>query len=92
MTEQHPTQKPVIADSVVELIGRTPLVRLHRVVPEGAALILPDYARQARVPGVVFLPLRGTERAWSLWVAWQRGRASAAVRAIGFSTSTCFPA
>ena len=40
MTEQHPTQKPVIADSVVELIGRTPLVRLHRVVPEGAAEVL----------------------------------------------------
>jgi len=32
--------RPLIADSVLELIGRTPLVRLHNVVPEGAAEIL----------------------------------------------------
>jgi cysteine synthase len=32
--------RPVIADSVLELIGRTPLVRLHGVVPEGAAEVL----------------------------------------------------
>ena len=43
---QHTTQqdlkthKPAIADSVLDLIGRTPLVRLHRVVPEGAAEVL----------------------------------------------------
>ena len=55
---------------------------LAAVVTEGAALVLPDYARQARVPGVVFLPLKGADRAWSLWVAWQRGRASAAVKAV----------
>jgi cysteine synthase A len=29
-----------IADSVLDLIGNTPLVRLHRVVPEGAAEVL----------------------------------------------------
>ena len=32
--------RPLIADSVLELIGRTPLVRLHSVVPEGAAEVL----------------------------------------------------
>ncbi len=32
--------KPLIADSVLELIGGTPLVRLHRVVPDGAAEVL----------------------------------------------------
>jgi cysteine synthase A len=32
--------RPLIADSVLDLIGRTPLVRLHSVVPEGAAEIL----------------------------------------------------
>lgn len=31
---------PLIADSVLELIGRTPLVRLHSVVPDGAAEVL----------------------------------------------------
>lgn len=55
---------------------------LAAVVSEGAALLLPDYARQARVPGVTFVPLRGTRSAWSLWVAWQRGGASAAVKAV----------
>ncbi len=29
-----------IADSVLDVIGNTPLVRLHRVVPEGAAEVL----------------------------------------------------
>lgn len=32
--------KPVIANSVLELIGATPLVRLQRVVPEGCAEVL----------------------------------------------------
>ncbi len=34
------TVRPLIADSALELIGRTPLVRLHRVVPAGAAEVL----------------------------------------------------
>ncbi|MPZ98360.1 MAG: cysteine synthase A [Dehalococcoidia bacterium] len=33
-------QRPLIADSVVDLIGRTPLIRLQRVVPDGAAEVL----------------------------------------------------
>src|SRR5690606_27882944 len=32
--------RPLIADSVAELIGHTPLIRLQRVVPEGAAEVL----------------------------------------------------
>ena len=31
---------PLIADSVLDLVGGTPLVRLHRVVPEGAGEVL----------------------------------------------------
>ena len=31
---------PAIADSVIELVGHTPLVRLSRIVPEGAAEVL----------------------------------------------------
>ena len=38
-----------IADSVLDLIGRTPLVRLHRVVPDGAAEVLGKL--EARNPG-----------------------------------------
>lgn len=33
-------RRPAIADSVLDLIGATPLVRLRRVVPEGAAEVL----------------------------------------------------
>jgi cysteine synthase A len=32
--------RPVVAESVLELVGRTPLVRLNRVVPPGAATVL----------------------------------------------------
>ena len=43
-TTTHATEgrraQPAIADSVLDLIGETPLVRLHRVVPEGCAEIL----------------------------------------------------
>jgi cysteine synthase A len=34
------SDRPAIADSVLDLIGRTQLVRLHRVAPEGAAEVL----------------------------------------------------
>ena len=34
------TWQPLIADSVLDLVGATPLVRLNRVVPEGAAEVL----------------------------------------------------
>lgn len=33
-------QQPLIADSVVDLVGNTPLVRLNRVVPDGVAEVL----------------------------------------------------
>jgi len=39
----------VIADSVLDLIGRTPLVRLHRVAPAGGAEVLAKL--EARNPG-----------------------------------------
>jgi cysteine synthase A len=39
-TSATPHQSPLIADSVIDLIGNTPLVRLNRVVPDGAAEVL----------------------------------------------------
>ena len=39
-TTTAPHQQPLIADSVIDLIGNTPLVRLNRVVPDGAAEVL----------------------------------------------------
>jgi cysteine synthase A len=35
-----PTTRPLIADSVLDLVGATPLVRLKRVVPQDAATVL----------------------------------------------------
>ncbi len=40
MSQQDAMHKPAIADSVLDLIGRTPLLRLNRVVPKGAAEVL----------------------------------------------------
>ncbi len=40
MPETKPLTAPLIADSVLDLIGVTPLVRLGRVVPDGAAEVL----------------------------------------------------
>lgn len=34
------TARPLIADSVLEIIGQTPLIRLNRVVPAGAGTLL----------------------------------------------------
>ncbi|RLT35511.1 MAG: cysteine synthase A [Chloroflexi bacterium] len=48
-TERRFASQPLIADSVLDLIGATPLVRLHRVVPEGAAEVLGKL--EARNPG-----------------------------------------
>ena len=35
-----PQRSPGIADNVLALIGRTPLVRLHRIVPASSAMVL----------------------------------------------------
>ncbi|RJQ10583.1 MAG: cysteine synthase A [Dehalococcoidia bacterium] len=38
--EESALERPLIAASVLDLVGRTPLVRLNRVVPAGAAEVL----------------------------------------------------
>ncbi len=35
-----PTTRPLVADSVLELIGATPLVKLRRVIPQEVATVL----------------------------------------------------
>lgn len=55
---------------------------LATVVTEGAVTLMPDYAKTAAGPGVVFRPLRETNAHWDLYVAWQRGKVSEPVRAI----------
>ena len=35
-----PTARPLVADSVLDLVGATPLVKLRRVIPQGAATVL----------------------------------------------------
>lgn len=55
---------------------------LAMVVTEGAVLLLPDYAAQRPVPGVVFRPLSDTNAKWQLMVAWLRGKPSAPVKVL----------
>lgn len=55
---------------------------LATIVTEGAVTLLPDYTRKTIVPGVAFVPLQATAAKWDLWIAWQRGKISAPVRAI----------
>jgi DNA-binding transcriptional LysR family regulator len=51
------------------------------VVTDGAVSLVPDFARNARVPGVVFRPLRDVAK-WDLLVAWPRGKVSAPLRTL----------
>lgn len=55
---------------------------LSLIVTEGAVSLQPDYTKKMQVPGVVFRPLRDSTAKWELLVAWQRGKASAAVKAL----------
>jgi DNA-binding transcriptional LysR family regulator len=55
---------------------------LATVVTEEAVTLMPDYAKTAAGPGVVFRPLRDAIAHWDLYVAWQRGKVSEPVRAI----------
>jgi DNA-binding transcriptional LysR family regulator len=55
---------------------------LATIVTEGAVALLPAYTQRTLVPGVMFVPLQAPVAKWDLWVAWQRGKVSAPVRAI----------
>lgn len=55
---------------------------LSLVVTEGAVSLIPEYAADAKTPGVTYVPLKPSTLRSDLFVAWQRGRASDAVRAI----------
>ncbi len=52
------------------------------IATEGAVSLQPDYTKRTTVPGVVFRPLSDTTAKWELLVAWQRGKASAAVKTL----------
>jgi DNA-binding transcriptional LysR family regulator len=51
-------------------------------VSDGALSLVPKFAAQARVPGVVFRPLADGGIHWELLLAWQRGKISAPVKAM----------
>ncbi len=55
---------------------------LSLVVSENAVAFLPEYATRTPAAGVAFVPLLDTGVRWDLFVAWQRGRASDAVRSM----------
>lgn len=47
------------------------------VVTDHAVSLVPAFAKNVRVPGVVFRPLRDAAAKWDLMVAWPRGKAPA---------------
>ncbi|AHF89232.1 LysR family transcriptional regulator [Opitutaceae bacterium TAV5] len=55
---------------------------LATVVTEGAVAFTPGFAKETRVPGVVFRPLADASAKWDLVVAWQRGRIGVPVKAL----------
>ena len=54
---------------------------LSIVVTEGAVALMPVHTTSIRAPGVVLKPLQDSWAKWELMVAWQRGRATVAVKA-----------
>lgn len=55
---------------------------LATVVTEGAIDFLPEYTKKNAGPDVVFRPLQDVDARWELFVAWQRGKVSAPIRAV----------
>ncbi|WP_043584594.1 LysR family transcriptional regulator [Geminisphaera colitermitum] len=61
------------------------------VVTEGAVMLQSDHVRHTRSPGVVFVPLSDKGAVWEMFVAWQRGRATAPLRAFLDALPTSVP-
>lgn len=55
---------------------------LSQVVSESAVTLLPDYFLKTSHPGITFLPVSDAGARWDFIVLWQKGRASASMRAL----------
>lgn len=55
---------------------------LSQVVSESAVTLLPGYFSKLQHPGVTFVPVTDEKARWDFFVLWQKGRASAATRAL----------
>ena len=55
---------------------------LSQVVSESAATLLPDYFRDFKHPGVVFVPVSDAKARWDFIVLWQRGKVPETTRAL----------
>jgi len=55
---------------------------LSQVVSESAVTLLPAYFEKLQHPGVTFVPVSDENARWDFTVLWQKGRASAATRAL----------
>jgi len=55
---------------------------LSQVVSESAVTLLPGYFEKLQHPGVTFVPVSDDTARWDCMVLWQKGRASAATRAL----------
>ena len=55
---------------------------LSQVVSESAVTLLPGYFEKLQHPGITFVPVSDDSARWDCIVLWQKGRASAATRAL----------
>jgi len=55
---------------------------LSQVVSESAVTLLPGYFSELHYPSVTFVPVSDEKARWNFMVLWQKGRASAATRAL----------
>jgi len=55
---------------------------LSSVVSESATTLLPAYFAKSSYPGVTFHPISDAKGQWDFLILWQKGRASAATRAL----------
>lgn len=55
---------------------------LSEVVSEFAVTLLPEYFRDFKHPGVVFVPVSDAKARWDFIVLWQRGKVPATTRAL----------
>ncbi|WP_395749623.1 LysR family transcriptional regulator [Prosthecobacter sp.] len=55
---------------------------LSQVVSESGVTLLPGYFEKQQHPGVSFIPVSDENARWDFFVLWQKGRASAAIRAL----------
>ncbi|CAN5745736.1 LysR family transcriptional regulator [soil metagenome] len=62
---------------------------LSQVVSESSVTLVPDYFRDFRHPGVMYVPVSDAEATWDFILLWQRGKVHATTRAFIDALRAC---